>query len=106
VSDSEITSAPALASGAAPSLVSLDHEREKRGGPYQMPCPKCGRRLRVDSEHCPSCGAWFDGPAFVFSGRRTLFGAKRPSRMQKRSLVLGLTFAGLMLLALLLVFAR
>jgi len=44
--------------------------------PERIPCPKCGKRRRVDAETCPACGAdWQDGephrPLIGDRGKRT-----------------------------------
>jgi predicted RNA-binding Zn-ribbon protein involved in translation (DUF1610 family) len=54
-------------------LVDLGVERAKRGGAYQMPCPKCGSQMYVHGQRCASCGTWFQGAAFVYSSREALF---------------------------------
>ena len=88
-------------------LVDLDAEREKRGGAYQMPCPKCGNRMYVHGQKCPTCGTWFDGPAFAHSSRGALFGGPtRAVRMRRAAGALAAVFAVILLLLLIVAVVR
>ena len=85
-------------------LVDLDAERTKRGGAYQMPCPKCGRPMAVHGQRCSSCGTWFEGPAFAYSSRKALFpGISRAGLRTRRAAVVLAIALGVLALALLIV---
>ena len=85
-------------------VVDLDAEREKRGGAYQMPCPKCGSRMYVHGQRCPACGTWFEGPAFAYSSRKALFGsASRADRKARRAVVVLAVALGVLVLLLVIV---
>lgn len=89
-------------------LVDLDAEREKRGGAYQMPCPKCGSRMSVHSQRCPSCGTWFEGPAFAYASRKALFGnvSRADRRARRAGLVLAIALGILVLVLIAVVLAK
>ena len=84
-------------------LVDLDSERARRGGAYQMPCPKCGNRMYVHGQRCSSCGTWFEGAAFAYASRESLFaGRSRALRTRKAAVLLAIVL-GLAIIVVLVV---
>ena len=89
-------------------LVDLDTERARRGGAYQMPCPKCGSRMYLHGRRCPSCGTWFEGPAFVYSAHDSLFpgGTRSDRRARRAAVVIAVALGVLALLLVIVVMVR
>ena len=58
-------------------MIDLDEERAKRGGAYQVPCPKCAERVSMYAEKCPHCGVWFHREAIEVAKRQDLFHERR-----------------------------
>jgi hypothetical protein len=70
------------------NLVDLAAERSRLGGPYRLPCPRCGKPVFERGSRCTHCGLWFSGEAYEFTSDTNRLARSRTWTATKWTLLL------------------
>ena len=83
-------------------VVDFHAYRQASGGPYPVPCPRCGKPTPMETLRCLNCGLFFSGPAMQFAARSALHptGPAKQKVRVKRLLVILLLAVAIVLLAI------